>query len=150
MESATVTTMRMQKVSVDGATVIDDTYNSNPASLKAAVDFLSAAECDGKKIAVIGDMLELGELSDELHREAGRFIAGSSIHELVTVGDGAAKSAEAAIEAGMTEDRVSIYRTNKQAAAQLRETLSEGDIVLIKGSRGVKMEEIVRDLSIKQ
>lgn len=150
LESYKGISMRMQKVFVDGATVINDTYNSNPASLKAAVDFLSGAECDGKKIAVVGDMLELGELSDELHREAGRFIAGSSIHELVTVGDGAAKSAAAAIEAGMTEDRVSIYRTNKQAAAHLRETLSEGDIVLIKGSRGVKMEEIVRDLSINQ
>ena len=150
LESYSGTCMRMQKVTVNGVTIIDDTYNSNPLSLRAAVDFLLSVESDGKRIAVIGDMLELGELSDKLHREAGRFIADSSIDELVTVGDKAAKAAEAALEAGMIEDKVCICETNEQASTRLREILSEGDMALIKGSRGMKMEEIIRSLSTKQ
>ena len=138
--------MRMQKVAVDNATIIDDTYNSNPVSLRTAVDFLSEAECDGKKIAVLGDMLELGERSDELHREVGRFIVGHSINILLTVGDRSAKIAEAALSAGMTQDKVVICKTNFEALIHLRSILGEGDIALIKGSRGMKMEEIVEAL----
>lgn len=137
---------RMQKLALDGATIIDDTYNSNLVSLMAAVDFLSETECDGKRIAVIGDMLELGERSDELHREAGHFIAGRPIHILVTVGDRATKIAEAVLSDGISKDRVVICETNLEAATYLRSILCNGDIVLIKGSRGMKMEEIVEAL----
>ena len=143
LESYQPVPMRMQKLIVGGSTIIDDTYNSNPVSLKAAVDFLSNIECDGKRIAVIGDMLELGQHSDRLHKEAGNFIASCPIHTLMTVGDKAALLAEAALEADMADDRVIICRTNADAVANLHKILREGDAVLIKGSRGMKMEEIV-------
>ncbi len=146
LEAYQGTYMRTQKVVIDGVTIVDDTYNSNPASLRAAVDLLSTMECDGKRIAVVGDMLELGERSDELHREMGCFIAERLIQGLVTVGDRAAEIAEGALGAGITEDRVVICETNRQAIAYLSKTLRAGDVALIKGSRGMKMEEIVEAL----
>jgi len=146
LESYKGVSMRMQRVAVGGATIIDDTYNSNPVSLRAAVDFLSEAECDGKRIVVVGDMLELGERSDELHREAGHFIASRPIHILVTVGDRSTKIAEAALDDGISKDRVVICETNSEAVAHLRSILGEDDIALIKGSRGMKMEGIVEAL----
>jgi UDP-N-acetylmuramoyl-tripeptide--D-alanyl-D-alanine ligase len=137
---------RMQEVILDGVRIIDDTYNSNPVSLRAAVDFLSQLECDGKRIAVIGDMLELGEQSDELHREAGSFIAGSQISTLVTVGDKASRIAEGALSDGFSSNRIFICGSNTEASERLRQIMDGGDIVLIKGSRGMKMEEIVESL----
>ena len=94
-------------------------------------------------------MLEMGEQSDELHREAGNFIAGSPVQLLVTVGAEAAKMAEAALAAGIAEDSVVIYETNSQAIKYLREIFTVGDVALIKGSRGMKMEEIVEALKKK-
>jgi len=149
LESYQGTPMRMQKVVANGITIIDDTYNSNPASLRAAVELLSTIECRGMRIAVVGDMLEMGEHSDELHREAGNFIADFSIQLLVTVGNEAAKMAEAALAAGIAEDSVVICETNSQAIAYLREILAAGDVALIKGSRGMKMEEIVKALKTR-
>jgi UDP-N-acetylmuramoyl-tripeptide--D-alanyl-D-alanine ligase len=146
LESYQGTPLRMQKNVVDGITIINDTYNSNPASLRAAVELLSEMECDGKRVAVVGDMLELGMQADELHRAAGRFIADCPVDLLVTVGDEAARIAEAALAAGVPDDRTTICRTNSQAVAYLRETLKAGDTVLIKGSRGMKMEEIAESL----
>jgi UDP-N-acetylmuramoyl-tripeptide--D-alanyl-D-alanine ligase len=137
---------RMQEVILDGVRIIDDTYNSNPVSLKAAVDFLSQLGCDGKRVAVIGDMLELGELSDELHRETGRFIAGSRVSALVTVGDKASRTAEGALSDGFPGDSVFICGSNSEAVERLRKIMGSGDVVLIKGSRGMKMEEIVESL----
>lgn len=146
LESYEGASMRMQKVALDGAAIIDDTYNSNPVSLRAAADFLSKVEARGKRVAVVGDMLELGERSGEFHSEVGRYIAGCPIHMLVTVGNRAAKIGEAALSVGMAEDAVVICGTNSEAVAALRTALSEGDIALIKGSRGMKMEEIVEAL----
>lgn len=146
LESYQGTPMRMQKMVANGITIIDDTYNSNPASLRAAVELLSTMECSSKRVAVVGDMLEMGEQSDELHREAGSFIASFSIQLLVTVGNEAAKMAEAALAAGIAEDSVVICETNPQAITYLREILTAGDVTLIKGSRGMKMEEIVEAL----
>ena len=87
LESYTGTYMRMQKILINGIAIIDDTYNSNLTSLKSAIDFISESKCMGKRIAVLGDMLELGEQSEGLHREAGRFVANSSIQALITVGE---------------------------------------------------------------
>lgn len=146
LESYDGVPMRMQKVALGDVTIMDDTYNSNPASLRAAVDFLSKVGCDGKRIAVVGDMLELGERSDELHREAGHLIANCPIDILMTVGDRSDKVAEAALADGFSGDRVIICKTNVEAVAHLRSILGEGDVALIKGSRGMKMEEIVKFL----
>lgn len=146
LESYQGTPMRMQVITAGGVKIINDTYNSNPASLRAAIDFLSTMECDGKKIAVIGDMLELGEQAEKYHGEAGSFIANSPVDVLVTMGEKARGVAEAALGANKPKDKVIICNTNSQAIASLQESLAKGDIVLIKGSRGMKMEEIVEAL----
>jgi len=143
LESYQHTPMRMQRLMVDGVTIINDTYNSNPVSMRAAVDLLKNLKCDGRKILVAGDMLELGEQSDEFHNATGRYIGLSGIVEmLVTVGDKADKMVESAIETGMK--KVIACKTNSEAAEYLRKTMNNGDIVLIKGSRGMKMEQIVK------
>jgi UDP-N-acetylmuramoyl-tripeptide--D-alanyl-D-alanine ligase len=145
LESYKGTYMRLQRIILNGFTVIDDTYNSNPASLRAALELLSETKCEGRRIAVLGDMLELGERSDEFHIEMGKLMPGYSIHVLITVGDKAAEMAEAALKSGF--QKVFICENNTEAVHHLRSMLKHGDIVLIKGSRGMKMEEITRGLS---
>jgi UDP-N-acetylmuramoyl-tripeptide--D-alanyl-D-alanine ligase len=147
LESYTGMSMRMQKLMVEGINIIDDTYNSNPVSLRAAVNYISETKCDGKRVVVIGDMLELGEQSESLHREAGQFIASCPIQMLITVGDMSAKLADAALRAGFAKDKLVVCQTNMDAVSVLREILHENDVVLIKGSRGMKMDEIVKSLT---
>ena len=150
LESYHGTPMRMQKEMLNGVTIINDAYNSNPASLIAAVELLSEIECSGKRVAVIGDMLELGERSDEYHRAAGRSIAGYPVDVLVTVGDEAAKIAKAALGAGFHQNRVIICKSISHVVTYLSEALKVGDAALIKGSRGMKMEEIIKALGRDQ
>ncbi|MBM3211275.1 UDP-N-acetylmuramoyl-tripeptide--D-alanyl-D-alanine ligase [Candidatus Poribacteria bacterium] len=149
LESFVGMSMRMQKVTLKGITIIDDTYNSNPVSLKSAINYISDIECDGKKIAVIGDMLELGEKSEDLHKESGRFIASCNIDMLITVGNMASKFGDGALEAGFPKSRLKTCGTNPEAFDILWDILKDGDRVLIKGSRGMKMDEIVRGLEHK-
>ncbi len=144
--------MRMQKLDIEGITIIDDTYNSNPASLIAAIDFLLAMDSSRKKALVVGDMLELGEHSDKLHTEIGRYIgrnAKRSLSKLITVGEKSVNIAKSAIESGIGENKVIICKTNSEAVSQLLSMLDEIDMVLIKGSRGMKMEEIVSQIKEK-
>jgi len=149
-ESHQHTYMRMQRIDANGITIVDDTYNSNPTSLKAAVDFLSNAGSDGRKILVAGDMLELGDKSNELHISTGRYIARLRGSEkgflLITVGERSRWLAEGAIEAGIEKSHVIIFRTNMEAANHLRSIIVKGDFILVKGSRGMKMEEIVKEI----
>ncbi|MBI2845559.1 MAG: UDP-N-acetylmuramoyl-tripeptide--D-alanyl-D-alanine ligase [Chloroflexi bacterium] len=124
---------------INGATVIDDTYNANPDSMLAALNLL--AELEGRKIAVLGDMLELGGFEIPGHKLVGRR-AQEVADFLVTVGPRARMMAEEAIE----QDKVSAVENNAQALEILRERLQPGDVVLVKGSRAMKMEEIVSQI----
>jgi UDP-N-acetylmuramoyl-tripeptide--D-alanyl-D-alanine ligase len=123
-----------------GATMIDDTYNAAPASTFAALDLL--ADLPGRKLAVLGDMLELGAAEEQAHRDVGRRVAEVA-EMLVTVGPRARWIAEAAREAGMPPGQVVVCETNEAAVVVLAALLGRGDQVLIKGSRGVEMERIV-------
>jgi UDP-N-acetylmuramoyl-tripeptide--D-alanyl-D-alanine ligase len=129
-----------------GSTILDDTYNSSPASCRAALSLLY--ELDGRKIAVLGDMLELGPYEAEAHRLVGRR-ARDVVDLLVTVGPLSHTIAEEALRAGMDVGSVYTVETNTQATDLLR-TLIEpnvaGDKILVKGSRGMGMEEIVANL----
>ena len=118
----------------------------------AAVDFLLAMDSSRKKALVIGDMLELGEYSDKLHAEVGSYIgrnAKGSLSTLITVGEKSINIAKSAIESGIDEDKVIICKTNSEAVSQLISMFDEIDMVLIKGSRGMKMEEIVNQIKEK-
>lgn len=130
-----------------GVTLIDDTYNAAPASTLAALDLL--AELPGRRIAVLGDMLELGAAEEAGHRDVGRR-AAEVAGALVTVGRRAAWIAEAAREAGLPDERVRVCSTNEAALDALRALLQPGDYVLIKGSRGMEMERIVTALRRRQ
>lgn len=129
-----------------GATLIDDTYNASPISSLAALNLL--AELDGRKIIVHGDMLELGPLEEEAHRKVGARAAEVGDY-LIVVGQRARWIAEEAGAAGFPEDRIITAETNAAATATLRELILPGDYVLVKGSRGMVMEQIVSALQVQ-
>lgn len=128
---------------VNGATLIDDTYNASPVSTLAALNLL--ADLEGRRIAVLGDMLELGPIEEESHRMVGRR-AAEVVDMLVVVGPRAQWIAEEALAYGTPRDHVLIGENNGHVAALLRDMLQAGDYVLIKGSRGASMEGIVAAL----
>jgi UDP-N-acetylmuramoyl-tripeptide--D-alanyl-D-alanine ligase len=99
-------------------------------------------------VAVLGEMLELGELSTELHRECGRAAAASKLWRLVTVGGAPARAmGEAAIEAGMKREAVMHFDTSAEAAPAVSSMLTSGDVVLVKGSRGTRTDLVVERLT---
>jgi UDP-N-acetylmuramoyl-tripeptide--D-alanyl-D-alanine ligase len=145
--SAVPPKMRLEKVKVLGVDFINDAYNSNPSSFDAALDVIARGGQNRKKIVVAGEMLELGSMSAPLHREIGRKIAGIGIDLIITVGQGALPIAFGATDNGF--DPRSIYDASDAdgAARILSEVAAEGDIVLVKGSRKTKMEEILKCFS---
>jgi UDP-N-acetylmuramoyl-tripeptide--D-alanyl-D-alanine ligase len=131
---------------VNGSTLIDDSYNSSPASCLAALNLL--ADLKGRKIAVLGDMLELGSYEEEGHRKVGRRVA-EVVDKLVTVGELGAVIGREAVAVGMDESDVFFAQDNDEAVESLRNLVTSGDLVLIKGSRGMHMEDIVAELGEK-
>jgi UDP-N-acetylmuramoyl-tripeptide--D-alanyl-D-alanine ligase len=123
-----------------GSTILDDTYNASPASVIAALNLLS--ELSGRKIAVLGDMLELGDYEDEGHRLVGlRALDVADV--LVTVGTRGRLIAIEALQNGMPHDRVQMCATNEAASAYLDRLIQPDDLILVKGSRSLHMEDIV-------
>ncbi len=129
-----------------GSTVLKDCYNANPASMRAALRWLADAKGRGRAIAVLGDMLELGGETREAHRGIGADVRGLGIDYLVTVGALAADLAKGAIDAGMPGDHVVAAKDHAAAAERLRGLLRKGDVMLLKGSRGARMEDILEEL----
>ena len=135
---------RMESHQIDGMRVILDCYNANPSSMKQAIEFLGV--CKGRRVAVLGDMRELGETSEELHRQVGQQVARQKIDELVVVGDQAQCMAEAALQEGMGPAMIHSCRNTTEAASMLRMLMRSGDTLLLKASRGMYFEKIVKDL----
>ena len=138
--------MRMEFISAGGVMIINDSYNANPQSMRAAFDVLSNIEIEecGKKFAVLGDMLELGDASDEEHKKIGRYstlIKGLS--GLYFVGDKMSNAAQCALDEGMDEKNIKTFKDIENAWWALRDNVRKGDIVLVKGSRGMQMDKIV-------
>lgn len=130
-------------------TLIDDTYNSAPKSAMMALEILKSIplqSADDKRFAVLGDMLELGKLSEEGHREVGRKVAELGIDYLVLVGERVGDTEKAALEAGMPQDRILHFSTNDEAGRFTQERMKQGDVVLVKGSRKMQMERVVKEL----
>lgn len=124
--------------------IIDDTYNSSPEAAELALETLSSFDCQGKKWAVLGDMLELGGQSQELHERIGSRVAELKIDYLVTKGLQARYIASAAEKAGF--EVVFSFDDNESAGKFVQQEMKEGDLILIKGSRGMKMEEITKEI----
>lgn len=125
--------------------LIDDTYNSSPVALEEALNTLQNLETSGRKIAVLGDMLEIGTYSTEEHKKAG-MKAGTIADVLYTVGIRARMIAEGAQDAGMNEANIFQYEDSRSAGKDLDIMMREGDTVLIKGSQGIRMERITEEV----
>ncbi|MBC7327146.1 UDP-N-acetylmuramoyl-tripeptide--D-alanyl-D-alanine ligase [bacterium] len=124
--------------------LINDTYNSNPLSLKSALEYLKDKE--GRRIAVLGDMLELGPESDRIHYEAGKWVKDARVDILITIGEKARHLKDGAIASGFSPDKAFSFSSRDEAFPYLRELLQEGDMVLVKASRKLELDKLVEEL----
>lgn len=133
---------------IKNTTLLDDTYNSSPRAAEEALDSLAAVPLpDGaRRWAVLGDMLELGEQSETLHRQLGEAVVKSGCDYLVTVGERARDIARGAVSRGLAPDRTWHFARAEEAGLFVQERLQPGDLVLIKGSQGVRCEKITKEL----
>jgi UDP-N-acetylmuramoyl-tripeptide--D-alanyl-D-alanine ligase len=129
----------------NGSLIMDDTYNAAPTSVIAGLNLL--AELDGRRVAVLGDMLELGDFEERGHRMVGIRVADVA-DELIVVGQRAKWIAAEAIESGFSTSRIVELDDPDQAIEYLNDRIGEGDVVLIKGSRGMQMDKIVSALEV--
>ena len=146
VEGLWTTTSQLRLVAVPGpqdSTILDDTYNASPASTIAALNLLD--ELEGRKIAVLGDMLELGEQEQEGHEKVA-MRALDVVDILITVGQLGRIISDTALRWGLPAERVFVADDNTHVIQLLESMVGEGDIILVKGSRGMKMEEIVSSL----
>ena len=128
----------------NGITIIDDTYNAGPDSIKAAIDTLSAT-AGNRKIAILSDILELGILEEEGHTEIGHYVAAKGIHILFAIGERAKYYAKGALDEN-TNMRVVYYDTKEHAFSDIVSTIETGDVILVKGSNATRISELARAL----
>lgn len=131
-------------------TLLNDCYNSNPLAMERMLETLAAWPGAQRRIVVAGEMLELGPLSPEWHRSAGRECAESGVDWLLAVQGDARYFIEGAVEAGLPRERAEFFQTPEEAAAVCRGLLQPGDVVLVKGSRGVHLEKVIELLESSQ
>lgn len=139
------TPMRLNLKKVSGVDIIDDTYNSNPSSMAGALDVIKYYPARAKWV-VAGDMLELGPHSERFHKMAGRDIARSGIDGLLTFGRFSKHILSQARRSGMKSNRLWHCSNHSQVAKVLKNVVKDGDVVLLKGSRGMKMESVLKEL----
>jgi len=124
--------------------VIDDSYNANPTATRQALDLLAREPTASRRVAVLGEMLELGDRKDALHEEIGRHAVSGRVDVLIAVGGDAARVlAGAAVAAGMAPESVRYFPTSDEAADAIAASVRSGDVVLVKGSRGVRTDRVV-------
>ena len=128
--------------------IIDDTYNSSPEAALAAIDVLRRVKVDAsaEKYAIMGDMLEIGSYTEEGHRLVGAKIAESGINHLLAVGEKARDFIRGAKEAGLEDDYIFYFDKPEEAGKFLQNRIKAGDVLLIKGSQGARMEKVVKEL----
>lgn len=129
-----------------GAVVFDDSYNASPASMSASLSMLASYRASGRKIAVLGDMGELGSASIEGHKQAGRAAAQADVDMLMCVGELSASIAQGARDAGLPEDRIVCVADASAAVDGLRGTLGSGDVVLVKASHYMHLDRVVEGI----
>jgi len=139
---------RLQIRQIGGVQFIDDSYNANPDSMKAALRTLVELDADGKRIAVLGEMRELGKESARGHREVGETAAELGVDQLIAIGDMGAAIAEAAQQAGL--EKTAAVGSISEAAEMLTEITAPGDLVLIKGSRAARTERVLEEFAKRQ
>ena len=137
-----LTKRRMQvEKNKQGITIINDCYNANYDSMKAGIEYLAKINAKNK-IAVLGDMLELGNFAKELHERVGEEVAKNNIDILITVGDLSKYIASEAERMGLSDKNIFCYKTNEEAIKKIKEISKEGDAILLKASNGLNFQEI--------
>lgn len=133
-------------IGIKDTIIIDDTYNSSPAAAKAALEVLAEIPTGqkGRRLAVFGDMLELGSYTEQGHREVGHQTAELNIDFLLCVGERSRDIGHGAKEAGMGEERIYYFSDNDKAIDFLQRLIKSGDLILAKGSQGARMEKVVK------
>lgn len=133
---------RMTAQEYNGITIINDSYNANPVSTKGALETIASMKIDGRKVLVFGDMLELGDKAADYHREVARKMAVSGFDFVVLLGAFAPMVAEEAVKAGLNESKILVAAGHNEAIDALGKFLQVGDLVLLKASRGIKLEVV--------
>ena len=129
----------------EGSILIDDTYNASPLATLHGLKTLGSLDTVGRKIAIVGDMLELGEYTREAHLKVGK-MAAESVHMLFTVGNRARIIAESALDNGMSGEIVVQCENARDAGREVLKVLKAGDVIYIKGSQGMRLERAVKML----
>jgi UDP-N-acetylmuramoyl-tripeptide--D-alanyl-D-alanine ligase len=131
----------------NGAALINDSYNSSPAALQAMISVLASTPDYRRRILAAGEMRELGKTSPQLHRDAGEFAAkAGKVDWIIGVAGDASQIVEGAVAAGLSKSQTRFFASSEEAAGFLVDFVAPGDLLLVKGSRGVKMERIVDTL----
>jgi UDP-N-acetylmuramoyl-tripeptide--D-alanyl-D-alanine ligase len=146
LERTTPTKMRQHVAMIGDLLVIDDSYNASPQSMAAAFEVVSRIRGDRRLVLVLGEMLELGPTAPERHRRVGEDAVALRAAALIAVGPNAQWYADGAARAGMPPASVIAAPSSDAAIPLVRQTVRSGDLVLIKGSRGIEMERIVEAL----
>ncbi|MBQ3573613.1 MAG: UDP-N-acetylmuramoyl-tripeptide--D-alanyl-D-alanine ligase, partial [Clostridia bacterium] len=141
--------MRQAMVRLGGCTLIKDCYNANPTSMRSGLEVLSLKADAKRRVACLGDMMELGTISEQAHREVGRLIPEFNVYCLITVGERAKLIAEGAKGAGMSADNIHSFENNGQLCDNIMDILEDGDVMLLKASRSMRLEEIAEFLEKK-
>jgi len=139
--------MRLElKKSATGATIIDDAYNASPDSMRAALDILSEVGLGKVKACILGDMFELGTHSVQAHIDIGRYAADKT-DVLIAIGENQRNFAQGAILGGLSDEKIFVFESVHDALGKIQKHVANCDVVLVKASRGMHMERIVRDLT---
>jgi len=126
--------------------LIDDTYNSSPKAVKVALEVLSRLSCTGRRWAVLGDMLELGSFTESAHEEVGEWVKQYKVDLLITVGEKSKDTAKIAEINGLPKEKVLSFNNSVEAGKFIQNEIAAGDVILVKGSQGMRMEKIVKEL----
>jgi len=130
---------------IKNSILLDDTYNAAPKAMKHALETLRMVDAQGKKIAILGDMLELGKHTEKVHKEIGKD-ASQAAHKLITVGMRARFIVEGALNDGMDENNIFQFEDARSAGKFAESLIEEGDVVLLKASQGIRMERATEEL----
>jgi UDP-N-acetylmuramoyl-tripeptide--D-alanyl-D-alanine ligase len=146
LADATGADMRLELAEFGGVTLLNDAYNANPSSMRAGLQTLVDLPAKGRRVAILGDMLELGRSSDQYHKEIGQVVAGAKVDLLICVGKSAALAASAAMRAGMPKAHIHRYTTAVNAAKTVPKLLARGDLILLKASRSMRLEDVAKSI----
>ena len=139
LKNLEATSMRLQVIKMANLTIINDCYNASPDSMKSSLDVLSTYK-GGRKVAILGDMYELGVKSKEAHKEVGEY-ASNKVELLIAIGENIEE-----FEAGFTGENIAVFKSKEEFYKNLEKIINKNDIILVKASRGMKFEEVVNKL----